>query len=149
MEKGFAREGKIVYNVYHEQAICVCSVKPIDGSVDVMGNKMEDVELENHGIEKRHQCKCCGYYTLVGTEEDIMWDICPVCFWENDVFRDNPEIYSGANHETLAQGRENYRKYSACDPRFVDSVRLPLLQELPENDEKTGDKVSTAENELG
>ena len=49
----------------------------------------------------------------------------------------------------LAQGRENYRKYSACDPRFVDSVRLPLLQELPENNEKTGDKVSTAENELG
>ena len=66
MEKGFAREGKIVYNVYHEQAICVCSLKPIDGSMDVMGNKMEDVELENHGIEKRHQCKCCGYYTLVG-----------------------------------------------------------------------------------
>ena len=89
-------------------------------------------------------CPVCGQYKFDG-----IGDICNVCFWENDVFRDNPEIYSGANHETLAQGRENYRKYSACDPRFVDSVRLPLLQELPENNEKTGDKVSTAENELG
>ena len=98
---------------------------------------------------KKYPCPCCGFYTYkVPANEDCGF-ICPVCFWENDVFRDNPEIYSGANHETLAQGRENYRKYSACDPRFVDSVRLPLLQELPENNEKTGDKVSTAENELG
>ena len=44
-------------------------------------------------MKKRHKCKCCGYYTLIGTEEDISWDICPVCFWENDVFEDNPEIY--------------------------------------------------------
>lgn len=86
-------------------------------------------------MKKRHKCKCCGYYTLIGTEEDISWDICPVCFWENDVFEDNPEIYSGANHETLAQGRENYKKYLACAPQNVNSVRLPRPQELPENNE--------------
>lgn len=88
-------------------------------------------------MEERHKCKCCGYYTLVGTEEDIAWDICPVCFWENDVFEENPKAYSGANHETLEQGRENYRKYAACDLRSVNSVRLPLPQELPENTSST------------
>ena len=55
-------------------------------------------------MKKRHKCKCCGYYTLIGTEEDISWDICPVCFWENDVFEDNPEIYSGEI------GRASYRE---------------------------------------
>lgn len=84
-------------------------------------------------MEERHKCKCCGYYTLVGTEEDILWDICPVCFWENDVFEDNPKAYSGANHKTLEQGRENYKKYSACDLRSIKLVRLPLPQELPKN----------------
>lgn len=36
---------------------------------------------------------------------------------------------------TLAQGRENYKKYSACDPESLPHVRLPLPQELPENNE--------------
>lgn len=84
-------------------------------------------------MEERHKCKCCGFYTLVGTEEDVLWDICPVCFLENDVFEDEPKTYSGANHETLEQGRENYKKYLACDLRSVKLVRLPLPQELSEN----------------
>lgn len=84
-------------------------------------------------MEERHKCRCCGYYTLVGTKEDIAWDICPVCFWENDVFEDNEKIYSGANHETLTQGRENYKKFAACDLKCVSFVRCPLPQEMPEN----------------
>ncbi|MCD7908994.1 MAG: hydrolase [Clostridium sp.] len=86
-------------------------------------------------MEQRHKCKCCGYYTLVGTKAEIDWDICPVCFWENDVFEENPETYSGANHLTLAQGRENYKKFSACDLKSLPHVRLPLAQEFPENNE--------------
>ena len=58
-----------------------------------------------------------------------------IYFWENDVFEENPKAYSGANHETLEQGRENYRKYAACDLRSVKFVRLPLPQELPENND--------------
>ena len=81
----------------------------------------------------RHRCKCCDYFTLVGTEEDIAWDICPVCFWENDVFGTNIFAYSGANHMTLAEGRENYHVYGACDINSIGSVRLPLPKELPEN----------------
>lgn len=87
-------------------------------------------------MEQRHKCKCCGYYTLVGTMEEIGWDICPVCFWENDVFEEKPEAYSGANHMTLAQGRENYKKYSVCDLKSLPHVRFPLPQEFPENNEK-------------
>ena len=72
---------------------------------------------------------------MVGTEEDVLWDICPVCFWENDVFGEEPEKYSGANRETLRQGRENYRRYGACDLRSVGFVRPLRPEESPENDE--------------
>ncbi len=82
---------------------------------------------------QRHPCNCCGCYTLVGTKEDIAWDICPVCFWENDVSGENPEAYSGANHMTLAEGRANYRLCGACDPAMVSHVRAPHSLELPEN----------------
>lgn len=84
-------------------------------------------------MKQRHKCVCCGYYTLVGTKEDIAWDICPVCFWENDVSETNLNQYSGANHMTLTQGRENYRKYSACDLASIQNVRLPLVEEMPIN----------------
>ncbi len=89
--------------------------------------------VRGENIKQRHKCNCCGYYTLVGTEEDIAWDICPVCFWENDVFGTNSDIYSGANHMTLSQGRENYQKYGACDFKMLPNVRPPRSKELPEN----------------
>ena len=87
----------------------------------------------NERSNQRHPCKCCGYYTFVGTQEDIAWDICPVCFWENDVFGTDIHTYSGANHMTLAQGQENYRQCGACDPKMLSHVRPPAPEELPEN----------------
>ncbi len=84
---------------------------------------------------KRNKCPCCGNYTLVGDFEDITWDICPVCFWENDVFDNNPDSYSGANRMTLKQGRSNYKTFSACDESMIKNVRPPRKNELPENNE--------------
>lgn len=87
-------------------------------------------------MEHRYQCRCCGYFTLIGeTEEDVAWDICPVCFWENDIFDEAPDQYSGANHMTLAQGRTNFKKFFACTSNMISYVRLPKLEELPENNE--------------
>lgn len=40
---------------------------------------------------KREKCPICGYYTF----EDglgLTYDICPVCFWEDDIFDyDDPD----------------------------------------------------------
>ncbi len=83
--------------------------------------------------EKRTACVCCGYFTMIGEPDDYAWDICPVCFWECDVFSDNPDKSSGANHMTIRQGRENFQKYGACDEKFVKNVRPPKKEELPEN----------------
>jgi hypothetical protein len=90
-------------------------------------------------VKKRYKCICCGYFTLVGAmKEDVAWDICPVCFWENDVSEENPNVYSGANHMTLAQGRDNYRTYSTCDLKSVASVRPPIAEEMPVNNGEKG-----------
>lgn len=94
---------------------------------------------------KKHKCLCCGYRTL---KERGGYDICPVCFWEDETYpiihnnsidvlkrsgnyrseeysgEDVLDIPSGANHGlTLRQGRENYKKYGACEESMVCHVR--------------------------
>lgn len=67
-------------------------------------------------------CPCCDHFTL---EERGMWDICPVCYWEDDgtdpADPDGPG--SGCNHGlTLRQARENFRRLGACEPAMVPHV---------------------------
>lgn len=35
---------------------------------------------------EKYPCPCCGYLTYPVPREDAIAYICPVCFWENDVF---------------------------------------------------------------
>ena len=67
------------------------------------------------------QCPCCDHFTL---EERGMYDICPVCFWEDggmDV--DSLDRPSSCNHGlTLRQGRDNFRRLGACEPGMVRNV---------------------------
>jgi len=55
-------------------------------------------------------CPCCGYKTL--SEREI-WDICPVCGWEDDhVQSKNPAYTGGANKESLNQAKEAWGQKS-------------------------------------
>ena len=54
----------------------------------------------------------------VPPEEAVAY-ICPVCWWENDVFISSDNEPSDENHGlTLSQGRENVRRFGTCDPRM-------------------------------
>ena len=56
--------------------------------------------------------------------------ICPVCFWENDVFIESDEEPSDENHGlTLNEGRENFKKHAVCDLRLKQYVRPPTEEE--------------------
>ncbi len=97
-------------------------------------------------------CLCCGYKTLSARGD---YDICPVCFWEDELFMDTnalesdaPEIVllydklafenilqvrSGANKGlTLLEARENYKQFSACDRDMIRNVRPPNDNEKPQ-----------------
>ncbi len=87
------------------------------------------------------RCPCCGYYTLYGKGSNE-YDICPVCFWENDPWQEaEPMEVDGANGVSLMQARENFAQLHVSEERFADKVRNPYpweqytivsLREIPE-----------------
>ena len=80
----------------------------------------------------KHPCPCCGYITFPVPKEEALAYICPVCFWENDVFDPGEDAPSDENGGmTLCQGRENYHKYGAVQQRLVPYARPPRVEEMP------------------
>jgi len=77
------------------------------------------------------RCPCCGCRTLDARAD---YDICPVCFWEDDG-QDDPDagaVRGGPNGAlSLTRARANYLRCGACDDRFVGQVRPPRPGEVP------------------
>lgn len=75
-------------------------------------------------------CPCCGYLTI-GEQPPGMFEICPVCFWEDDnVQFEDPNYTGGANRVSLNQARENFKLFGAVSREFVGQVRKPLPEEI-------------------
>ncbi|MDM5153729.1 CPCC family cysteine-rich protein [Bacillus sp. DX1.1] len=75
------------------------------------------------------QCPCCDFFTI---EDDF--DICEVCYWAYDLTaQNNPDIAIGPNSVSLNQAIRNYKKYGASEKKFINKVRKPDSEELPEN----------------
>lgn len=76
------------------------------------------------------RCPCCGCLTL---DERAGFEICPVCFWEDDGQDDHNAdiVYGGPNGRmSLSQARASYLRIGACEERMVPHVRPPLPSEL-------------------
>ena len=80
----------------------------------------------------RFACPCCGYKTL---SERGGYDICNVCFWEDDG-KDNEDadvIRGGPNGKlSLSEARRNFADFGACEKRHIRNVRKPQHEEMPE-----------------
>ncbi len=77
----------------------------------------------------KYKCPCCGCYTL--EEPNGRYEICPVCFWEDDPKAvETPNIAFGANNVSLKVAKKNYRELGACSPDVQRSVRAPEPAEL-------------------
>ncbi|EPD82220.1 MULTISPECIES: CPCC family cysteine-rich protein [unclassified Paenibacillus] len=59
--------------------------------------------------EELFACPCCEFKTLPVKGE---YDICPVCFWEDDGTT-APAFYSSPNHMTLTQAQKNFLEFGA------------------------------------
>src|ERR1700730_13188145 len=64
----------------------------------------------------RYRCPCCRYKTLESRGD---YEICPVCFWEDDGQDDaDADVYQAfsPNHMSVTQGRQNYQWFaSGCE----------------------------------
>jgi hypothetical protein len=89
-------------------------------------------------VESPVACPCCGFLTL---RERGGFEICDVCFWEDDGQDDHDAdlVRGGPNRGlSLLQARRNFAAYGACDESARAYVRLPRPDEIPcSNSENT------------
>jgi hypothetical protein len=79
----------------------------------------------------RFPCPCCGYFTI-GEEPPGTFEICPVCFWEDDYVQfGDPDFRGGANRVSLNEARNNFKTFGASEERVMGYVRPPLPDEMP------------------
>lgn len=61
--------------------------------------------MKHKESEFKNSCPGCGYFTLMGRGN---YDICPICFWEDEGFDDTDlNRESEANPHTLVEHREH------------------------------------------
>lgn len=76
-------------------------------------------------VDPVRACPCCGYLTLTDAHQGS-YELCPVCFWEDDQvqFRD-PDYEGGANRPSLRQAQRNFATFGACERVACGAVRPP------------------------
>ena len=105
----------------------------------------EETNALEQSVQEKYPCPCCGCLTLPVPSEDALAYVCPVCFWENDVFIVTDEEPSDENHGmTLWEARSNYREFGACCERMLCYVRKPYPQELPKQEDSSSSRSTAA-----
>lgn len=80
-------------------------------------------------LARMHPCPCCGYKTLPGRGD---YDLCPVCWWEDEGLE--PWEFSGANAQTLVEAQQEYLAESRPYRRRPGKVRPPKRREARDPD---------------
>ena len=87
--------------------------------------------MENN--QGRYPCPCCGY--LVFDEGPGSYDICPICFWEDDLSQLRFAFTEdGPNCVSLWDGQRAYATIGACESRLVQYVRQPTYEDQRDAD---------------
>ena len=98
----------------------------------------------------KYKCPCCGYYTFE-EEPNGNYEICPVCFWEDDPKQAKDEMLeNGANPVSLNKARENFTLFGACSENVIKYVREPLEDEkiIHNENETSKETASLDKNEI-
>jgi hypothetical protein len=81
-------------------------------------------------MQTKSACPCCGFLTI---SQAGAYEICPVCFWEDDGQNDATadEVWGGPNGElSLSAARSNFSAFGASSKCVLNHVRDPLPGEL-------------------
>lgn len=98
-------------------------------------------------MESRYPCPCCGY--MVFEESPGSYDICPICYWEDDLSQLRFQRTTGANHVSLLEAQRNYDRDGVCELRFLSNVRVVTASDVRDPDWRQLDPCAdTIENQL-
>lgn len=104
---------------------------PLGGGAGALATIAEH-EIQRAPARYLRACSCCGCRTLADLSPGS-YEICPVCFWEDDLVQsEDPAFSGGANRVSLNEARSNYLSFGACERASVKHVRPPEPSELPE-----------------
>lgn len=78
-----------------------------------------------------YTCPCCGYKTL---EEEHEYNICPICYWEDDWYQFINVDSTGANSVSLRKAQKNYLEFGACEQSVLKFVRLPEKYDIKDKE---------------
>jgi hypothetical protein len=76
-------------------------------------------------MDPPYPCPCCGYLVFHGPPGS--YEICPICFWEDDAVELELATtrVGGANGISLREAQANFASFGACDERCIPSCRPP------------------------
>jgi hypothetical protein len=77
--------------------------------------------------EKMLDCRCCGYLAI---RERGQYEVCPVCFWEDDGSQDTDRA-SGPNHMTLGEAKANFASIGACSKDALQHIAQDIREMYP------------------
>lgn len=120
-----------LYDVEDEQLLEVATANHpgVRWFEEYAGRYAHESTLKARCEGERFRCPCCHHLTL---QERGGFEICPVCFWEDDGQddADAETVRGGPNGAlSLTEARENYLRHGTCDLKFVEQVRPPRLDE--------------------
>lgn len=75
-----------------------------------------------------YPCPCCGHLTF--DEPPGSYEICSVCFWEDDNIQLRwPDWPGGANKPSLIEAQQIFQRIGACEERLLPHVRPATADE--------------------
>ena len=78
----------------------------------------------------RYACPCCGYKTFTHLPNGS-FEICEVCFWEDEEAQiNNPDFAGGANKVSLREAQKNFLEFGASEVAMLTYVRSPKDNEM-------------------
>ncbi|GAA1548408.1 CPCC family cysteine-rich protein [Kribbella lupini] len=79
-------------------------------------------------MDDLYPCPCCGH--LAFAELPGSYEICSICFWEDDLVQLRwPDWTGGANRPSLRESQLNVVRFGAMEQRFVGKVQAPAADD--------------------
>ena len=117
------------YNLYYADKY---SADKIEQAISKLDDKevKELVDFQLIQANGKFYCPCCGYNTFTEPPTGT-YNICKICFWEDDPIQfGDPNYEGGANRVSLIQGQKNFEKYGACEKDMVKNVTRPTKKDI-------------------